>query len=216
MSSNQPELLVYHVLANPDGSIFGNFVSEFVTILPTAIIGQVRDAVKTKNADGLLRGISPGTLTVYKDKAALEAKNLIDDGELVGEVWKPEMKKKDALWVLVPPVSSPTNINGGLGISGVTSTPQSLFKAALESMAGAKELVDSETGARYLKFKAFNFLTEGVSKNLMTRDSYVDLLVNIGIMVLPNDEQQGLHQFNERKFVSILGTPGIGKSMMLF
>lgn len=156
MSSNQPELLVYYVLANPDGSIFGNFVSEFVTILPTAIIGQVRDAVKTKNADGLLRGISPGTLTVYKDKAALEAKNFIDDEELVGEVWKPEMKKKDALWVLVPPVSSPTNINGGLGIADVTSAPQSLFIAALESMAGAKECVDSETGARYLKFKAFN------------------------------------------------------------
>ncbi|KAI3658842.1 hypothetical protein MP638_005848 [Amoeboaphelidium occidentale] len=216
MSNNQPQLLVYYVLANPDGSIFGNFVSDFVTMLPTAVIGHVRDAVKIKNADGLLRGISPGTLTVYKDKAALEAKTFIDDEELVCEVWKPGMKKKDALWVLVPPVSSPTNINAGLGIADVPSAPQSLFIAALESMAGAKECVDSETGARYLEFKAFNFIDGRCFEKLMIRDSYVDLLVNTGIMVLPNDEQQGVYRFNERKFVSILGTPGIGKSMMLF
>ena len=46
-----------------------------VSLEPTNVIDEFRDAVKAKNDDDLLKGISSSKLLVYNNKAAFEARN---------------------------------------------------------------------------------------------------------------------------------------------
>ena len=59
--------------------------ADAVSLPKDSFVFQFRDAVKEKNADGLLKGISPAQLTVYGNKAAFnESQSLEVDSQLTG------------------------------------------------------------------------------------------------------------------------------------
>ena len=74
--------------------------SDKVKLPSDSDIADFRDAVKGKNADGLLKGISPAELTVYENKTAYESKetHLEEDAAVSGL----GQSKKNAMVVVVP------------------------------------------------------------------------------------------------------------------
>ena len=71
-----------------------------VRLSPDADVDDFRDAVKVRNGDGLLKGISPAELTVYENKTAYDRKEThMEEDATVSGLGE---SKKNALAVVVP------------------------------------------------------------------------------------------------------------------
>jgi hypothetical protein len=72
----------WYQLVAENGILMG---SDMVRLPRDTFIADFRDAVKTKNADGLLKGISPAELIVYLNMAAYENRaNSLTPGTILG------------------------------------------------------------------------------------------------------------------------------------
>jgi len=89
----------WYQLVTENGTPMGSITK--VKLDTTADVDDFRDAVKTKNADGLLKGISPAELTVYLNMVDYEnrANSLTPGTILSGNIGQDE---NNALVVVVP------------------------------------------------------------------------------------------------------------------
>ena len=87
----------WYQLLKEDGTFMG---SDMVRLPADSFIADLRVAVKERNGDGLLKGISPAELTVYRNKTVYESKetHLEEDAAVFGL----GESKKTALVVVVP------------------------------------------------------------------------------------------------------------------
>ncbi|KAI3655490.1 hypothetical protein MP638_004120, partial [Amoeboaphelidium occidentale] len=85
----------------------------------------------------------------------------------------------------------------------------------MKSMVKAKESFDAQTLTRYLKFESFEFADNRTYEKLVIRDCYDEILMKAGIITVTEKEEEYEVGFTPGNLLSILGTPGIGKSMML-
>ena len=99
----------WYQLLKEDGTSMGS--ADAVTLPADSLVFQLRKQVKTENADGLLKGISPAELTVYENKTAYESKQALEEDAAVFGVGG---SKKNALVVVVPnPKLQGITVGGG-------------------------------------------------------------------------------------------------------
>ena len=88
----------WYQLWKEDGTSMGSITK--VRLSPDADVDDFRDAVKVRNGDGLLKGISPAELTVYENKTAYDRKEThMEEDATVSGLGE---SKKNALAVVVP------------------------------------------------------------------------------------------------------------------
>jgi hypothetical protein len=87
------------LLNSADGQPYKGTTASSVSLLPTNVIDQFRDAVKSKYSN-TLSSIDAAQLQVYKNKSSFDAKenNLEEDSHINGL----GSSKKEALIVVVP------------------------------------------------------------------------------------------------------------------
>ena len=66
--------IVWFHLYGSDGMPYNGVSADKVSLPENPGVSDFRDAVKAKNADSLLKGISPANLIVYENKAAFDMK----------------------------------------------------------------------------------------------------------------------------------------------
>ena len=89
----------YQLVDGTTGKSYRNSTPDKVTVDSDADIGDFRDAVKVKNADDLLRGISPSLLKVFKNIADLNSGTSLMSSLRVSGMGNSE---GDALLVMAP------------------------------------------------------------------------------------------------------------------
>jgi hypothetical protein len=89
----------WYQLVTENGTRMGSITK--VKLDTTADVDDFRDAVKTKNADGLLKGISPAELTVYLNKDAFKNRETVAHMKASAPVTGGE-SEENALIVVVP------------------------------------------------------------------------------------------------------------------
>jgi hypothetical protein len=99
--------------------------------------------------------------------------------------------------------------------SDETLAAQNTIINAMRSMAKAEELVDEQTATSYLKFQSFKFADDRTYEKLVIRNCYDEILMKTGISTATVKEEGTELGFMPGKLLSVIGTPGIGKSMML-
>ncbi|KAI3656759.1 hypothetical protein MP638_001279 [Amoeboaphelidium occidentale] len=98
--------------------------------------------------------------------------------------------------------------------SDETLAAQDTIINAMRSMAKAEELVDEQTATSYLKFQSFKFADKRTYEKLVIRNCYDDILMKTGILTATVKEEDTELGFMLDKLLSVIGTPGTGKSMM--
>ncbi len=77
-----------------------------VVLSPGADVDDLKKQVKTENADGLLKGISPAELIVYLNMIAYESRATVAHLEEDASVVELGNSKQNALVVLVPTIEA--------------------------------------------------------------------------------------------------------------
>ena len=72
MSSTDQSNIWFHLYDYGTGKPYKGTTATSVSIPPSAVIDQFRDAVKVKYSDSHLKGISPSDLLVFKNKQSFD------------------------------------------------------------------------------------------------------------------------------------------------
>lgn len=102
-------LEIWYFLKQADGEPFRDSSVDKVYVKSTGDIADLRDAITAKNADSLLKGISPASLKVFNNKADLNG----DPLKISHKVKKLGQSEEEALWVL-PPEPNTDDLNKAL------------------------------------------------------------------------------------------------------
>jgi len=80
MSNSEPIIRIwYHLYDSKTGMPYMRTSADKVSVPSSADVADFRDAVKAKNADSHLKGIAASDLLVFKNKAAFDKRNALED-----------------------------------------------------------------------------------------------------------------------------------------
>jgi hypothetical protein len=108
-SQRQPQEPFWFQLVDSDGEPYQRTMASKVSFTVTPDVADFQDAVKAKNSDSHLKGISPSDLQVYKNKAAFDQRKAVGGQEVPLDPTLPLGglgNSKDMLIVVITPSPS--------------------------------------------------------------------------------------------------------------